>query len=315
MSASLSRTWSIARESHLSVLLCRSSPFPFPSRLCYFLCITAFGYHTLKDQSWLPPQLFGTGSVEHLWTDWPYSEMTDSVKTYTLIELSYHAHSLVFHLFTIHRNDFVEMTLHHTCAVLLVVFAYFANFVRVGSLVLFLHDIADVMAYAVKAVVDTKYTKITLTAYAGLLISWGYTRLYVFPFHVISATRIPGAEVGFVWVTSYFMIWLLQCLHIYWYTLFLIMGYRFAISGKTVDIQQKAGETDGSYVDYHKRNSDAELDQTAARQAVERVQQDQQQEEQEVEAEAEVVDETPAEQSTLQSRPSARSQKKSKRAE
>lgn len=125
--------------------------------------------------------------------------------------------------------------------------------VRIGSLVLFLHDIADVLAYSVKAVVDTKYTRLTLTAYAGLLLTWGYTRLYVFPFYVISASMIPGMEQSFAWYTSYAMIWTLQLLHVYWYVLFLIMGYRFAISGKTVDIQQKAGESDGSYVDYHKR--------------------------------------------------------------
>jgi hypothetical protein len=125
--------------------------------------------------------------------------------------------------------------------------------VRIGSLVLFLHDIADVLAYSVKAVVDTKYTWLTLSAYAGLLLTWGYTRLYVFPFYVISASTIPGMEQSFAWYTSYAMIWTLQLLHVYWYILFLIMGYRFAISGKTVDIQQKAGESDGSYVDYHKR--------------------------------------------------------------
>jgi hypothetical protein len=249
------RIWSgdvqiLADDAHFSLvapLLARSS------RLCYFIVITAYGYETLKDCSWMPPQLFGSGSVSTAWNDWPYSEVSTAVKSYYLIELSYHAHSLVFHLFTIHRNDFVEMTLHHTCATLLVVFSYYANFVRLGSLVLFLHDIADVMAYSVKAVVDTKYTTATLMAYAGLLISWGYTRLYVLPFHVIAASSIPGVGNSFVWLTSYFMIWLLQFLHIYWYILFLIMGYRFLVSGKTVDIQQKAGETDGSYIDYHKK--------------------------------------------------------------
>lgn len=166
--------------------------------------------------------------------------------------------------------------------------------VRIGSLVLFLHDIADVMAYSVKAVVDTKYTALTLSAYAGLLVAWGYTRLYVFPFHVIAHSMIPGSPQSFVWITSYFMIWTLQMLHIYWYILFLIMGYRFAVSGKTVDIQQKAGAADGSYVDYHKRRdsdaaaADAEESAAAA------------------EAEGALVQPTPLR---------TRSQKKSKRAE
>jgi hypothetical protein len=94
-----------------------------------------------------------------------------------------------------------------------------------------------VTAYSVKAVVDTRYTYVTLSAYAALLAAWGYTRLYVFPFCVIPHAVVPG-EVTVAWVTGYVMIWTLQALHVYWYALFLIMGYRFAVSGKTVDIQQ-----------------------------------------------------------------------------
>jgi hypothetical protein len=33
------------------------------------------------------------------------------------------------------------MLLHHTCAILLVMFSYFMNFLRCGGLVLLLHDI------------------------------------------------------------------------------------------------------------------------------------------------------------------------------
>ena len=227
-----------------------------PFRLCFFIYTTIYGYITLKSTSWLPPELGGSGVISTAWNGWPYSAITDSVKRYYLLSLSYHVHSLVFHVLTARRNDFIEMTLHHCCAVLLVVFSYYVNWVRLGSVVLFLHDIADVWAYSVKAVVDTKYTALTLSAYAGLLVAWGYTRLYVYPMHVITHAVIPGTPQSFVWLTGYFMIWTLQLLHVYWYTLFLIMGYRFVVSGKTVDIQQKAGEADGSYVDYHKKKSD-----------------------------------------------------------
>lgn len=89
--------------------------------------MTSYGYSTLKDETWLPPQLGGHGDVATAWNGWPYSVISDSVKRYYLLELSYHAHSLVFHVITVKRNDFVEMTLHHTCAVLLVIFSYFAN--------------------------------------------------------------------------------------------------------------------------------------------------------------------------------------------
>ena len=112
-----------------------------------------------------------------------------------------------------------QMTLHHVCAISLVLFSYYNNYgaafpfpfpllpshtqtdllccavlccavwlvraVKIGSLVLFVHDIADVVGYAIKMSVDTQYTKVTLTLYAMLLVVWGFTRLYVFPFYIL----------------------------------------------------------------------------------------------------------------------------------
>jgi len=37
-------------------------------------------------------------------------------------------------------------------------------------------------------------------------------------------------------------VYILQCLHIYWFALFIIMGYVYSKTGQTVDIQQKAGD-------------------------------------------------------------------------
>ncbi len=59
--------------------------------------------------------------------------------------------------------------------------------VKIGSLVLFVHDIADVVGYSIKASVDTQYTKVTLTLYVSLLVVWGFTRLYVFPVYVLGS--------------------------------------------------------------------------------------------------------------------------------
>jgi hypothetical protein len=115
-------------------------------RFIYFVCFSAYGASVLLDKPWLPTQLGGTGDSSNLWVDHPFTYIDPDVKQYYLLSLSYHAHSLVFHVFTIHRNDFVEMTLHHTCAILLVVYSYYANYIRVGVLVLFLHDLADVVS-------------------------------------------------------------------------------------------------------------------------------------------------------------------------
>jgi hypothetical protein len=217
-------------------------------KFLYFLIITTWGYILLKDQSWFPPILGGSGDVQHAWDDFPCPPVLHGLTAYYMIELAYHVQSLVYHLFMPHRNDFLEMTLHHSCAIFLVLFSHYHGYVRIGSLVLFIHDVADILSYAIKAVVDTEYTKVTLGIYAGLLVVWGVTRLYVFPFYILRTILYDGPHLipaehfnrsGYRYLEG--MLYILQCLHIYWYFLFLIIGYQFTQTGKTVDLQQKAG--------------------------------------------------------------------------
>jgi hypothetical protein len=217
-------------------------------KFLYFLIITVWGYILLKDQSWFPPILGGSGDVRNCWVDYPFPVPLPSLKEYYMVELAYHVQSLLYHLFMPHRNDFLEMTLHHSCAIFLVAFSHFQAYARVGSLVLFIHDVADILSYAIKAVVDTEYTKVTLFVYINLLVVWGVTRLYVLPFYILRTILYDGhqmippehyARAGYRYLEG--MLYILQCLHIYWYFLFIIMGYQYTKTGRTVDIQQKAG--------------------------------------------------------------------------
>lgn len=91
---------------------------------------------------------------------------------------------------------------------------------------------------------DTGHTPLVVLLYAVLLGSWGYTRLFVFPFHLIhgSAVVLPESNPE---VLALFrdpmnvMLGMLQLLHVYWYTLFLVMGYVLLTKGKHEDIQQQ----------------------------------------------------------------------------
>jgi len=216
-------------------------------KLCFFVGVAIYGFWVLKDTDFFPPQLGGKGSVSNCFTDFPFSPEVPNLKLYYMIELGYHGQSLLFHLYGEHRNDYLEMMLHHTCAVLLVLFSYFSNFLRIGSLVLFVHDIADVFAYALKTAVDTRYTKVTLFFYTGLLIVWAYARFYCFPGLIISGIYDAIHDVNPEWYFSlewsYFlgMLYILLFLHIYWYCLFLLAGYSFFRTGVTQDLQHKVG--------------------------------------------------------------------------
>ena len=221
-------------------------------KLLHFISIVIFGYHTLNNTSYLPSVLGGHGTVQKCFdAQYPYHSASNELRYYVLLQFSYHLHSMIMHTFSQRRNDYIEMMVHHSAAVFLVLFGWLHHLVRIAMLVAFTHDIADIFAYAVKCSVDTVHTKLTFAIYCGLMATWGYTRLYVYPVHLISAVITepqkvfpPDEYCSVCWNVFIFMLCTLQLLHIYWYSLFIVMGKRFIKDGATVDIQQKVGELD-----------------------------------------------------------------------
>ena len=60
-----------------------------------------------------------------------------------MIELAFYW-SLIFSQFIdVKRKDFWQMFLHHIATILLLSFSYVVNFVRIGTLVLVIHDFGD----------------------------------------------------------------------------------------------------------------------------------------------------------------------------
>ena len=106
------------------------------------------------------------------------------------------------------------------------------NFVRIGALILFLHDFGDVFTYGIKVLVDTDCTAATGLAFLLVIGSWGYSRLYILPTELIRAVAvISPAYIGDAAAAGFtVLLVLLLCLHVYWYGLILNMG-RQAVSG------------------------------------------------------------------------------------
>ncbi|RXM28134.1 Ceramide synthase 6 [Acipenser ruthenus] len=71
--------------------------------------------------------------------------LTTELHYYYIVELSFYW-SLMFSQFTdIKRKDFLIMFLHHLATISLITFSYVNNMVRVGTLVMCLHDASDVL--------------------------------------------------------------------------------------------------------------------------------------------------------------------------
>lgn len=164
--------------------------------------------------------------------------------------MAYHVHSLIFHMFQRGRNDYFEMLAHHICAFMLVGLSYEMNMIRIGMLVMFVHDIPDIFIYSTKVTVDMKYGLVpTIFTYGfGMLIVFAYLRLYVLPVMIANIIMMPSPSADFEFISDTSKYWyamlltVLVFLHCFWYRLFLRMGYNLLTKKKAEDIQEHVNE-------------------------------------------------------------------------
>lgn len=201
----------------------------------FFVVISAFEYSILSRQNFTPAWLFGTGVTRNLWTE-GYDMPFDLIALF-MVSLGYHLHSTIYHCFFVERRgDFGEMLLHHSLTLWLMVLSYIDGHHRIGLLIVFLNDASDIFVYLTKCLGDTVFFKTSIVSYAGLLLSYGYFRLIVFP-----ASLLPSLlhESNFSPVGRYLYIGFLCCLtllHAHWFILLVKIGLNLVRTGKRHDL-------------------------------------------------------------------------------
>eukprot|EP00039_Didymoeca_costata_P026856 m.16836 g.16836 ORF g.16836 m.16836 type:complete len:364 (+) comp5819_c1_seq1:153-1244(+) len=212
-------------------------------KFIYMVGSSIGGYYLLRNEDWLCPSLGGKG-VGLLYPSGDV-EISYELKMFYMIEMGYAVHSLGLHLYTTPTNDFWEMLLHHIATVLLEFISYMSGSFRIGCLVLLVHDVPDIFVYFTKACVDGASVPVLLTGYAGMVSSWGFFRLYVFPKEIISkAFEMYYAKdyCGCAPMAASFLIFmltLLLVLHVWWYYLFFKIIRHFTRTGKGHDLVAK----------------------------------------------------------------------------
>jgi len=95
------------------------------------------------------------------------------------------------------KHDFVEMILHHSLTIVLIVFSYMANFWKLGALTMFLHDSSDIWLNLVKTSIETTF-KVHIPVGAVVMPGvWFWMRIFVFPIFIKQAWLEDAIEVRF----------------------------------------------------------------------------------------------------------------------
>ena len=96
------------------------------------------GIFSLYDKCWF------TNTV-HYWKDYPRHPLSNSIYVYYIASISFYMSEVFATMFkTIRRKDDMQMAIHHVVTLALLIFSWWINHCRIGSIVLVIHDFSDI---------------------------------------------------------------------------------------------------------------------------------------------------------------------------
>ncbi|KAL8558888.1 hypothetical protein ACOMHN_054319 [Nucella lapillus] len=192
--------------------------------LLFYTFTFTFGMWALWDKSWLVVTV-------NCWINWPKQHIDSDIYVFYLMELAFYW-SLLFAIFfskDYQKKDKKEMVLHHLVTIALIYFSWACNFVRVGTLVLVVHDVADPWMAIAKMAKYGKHQTICETFFAIFIVVWIVSRCFIYPIWVLNASAVEIHD----YVTTFPAYWffnglllVLQVLHLMWTYLILRVAYQ-----------------------------------------------------------------------------------------
>ncbi|CAF0957648.1 unnamed protein product [Adineta ricciae] len=211
-------------------------------RFIFYLGVFIYGLVILNDKSWI-------WDTRHCWLNYPDHRLTNDVFWYYMIELAFYW-SLVFSQFIdVKRKDFWQMFLHHIATIALLSFSYIVNFVRIGALVLVIHDCGDYWLECAKMAKYAKAQRICDTSFGVFALVWFITRLCYYPYKVLYTTTFEELNILGLFPAYYVfngLLILLQILHYFWFYLICQVAMSALKAGKVrKDERSDSEDSDG----------------------------------------------------------------------
>ncbi|XP_041031065.1 ceramide synthase 2 isoform X2 [Carcharodon carcharias] len=147
------------------------------------------------------------------------------------------------------KQDFKEQVIHHVATIILLSFSWCANYIRVGTLVMVVHDSSDILLESAKMLNYAGWKSICNSLFIVFAAVFIITRLVIFPFWIIHCTWVYPVHHYPPFFGYYFfnaMLVVLQLLHIFWAYLILQMVAKFFSSKLDGDDRSDQEECDGS---------------------------------------------------------------------
>ncbi|XP_049644241.1 ceramide synthase 4-like [Suncus etruscus] len=197
-------------------------------KFTYYLFVSFGGFFILYHESWLWKSVM-------CWDNYPNQPLKPTLYCWYLLELSFYISLLIMLPFDIKRKDFKEQVVHHFVTITLIVFSYSSNLLRLGSLVLLLHDCSDILMEACKLFHYAQYQNGSTVLFFIFTFVFFCTRLVILPTQILYTLYFDFIEGSSPFFGYYFfngLLMMLQVLHVFWFSLILRMIYRLIWKGK-----------------------------------------------------------------------------------
>ncbi|XP_030639930.1 ceramide synthase 2 [Chanos chanos] len=197
-------------------------------RFVFYLIAFVAGLASLIDTPWF-------WDHRECWRGYPKQPVTEAQFWYYILELSFYCSLLLCVSVDVKRKDFKEQIIHHIATIFLIGFSYCGNFVRVGTLVMLVHDSSDFLLESAKMFNYSGWRKTCDTLFVIFAVVFLVTRLVVLPTRVIYSTVVQSLDFfnpfpGYFFFNGLLLV--LQALHVFWAWLILRMVYKFVFLGK-----------------------------------------------------------------------------------
>ncbi|KAF7489627.1 Ceramide synthase 6 [Sarcoptes scabiei] len=181
-------------------------------RCLFYFSTFIYGLFVLWNKPWMWDSVW-------CFIDYPHHYVSNEEWWYYNIETAFYLSLLLTQFFDVQRKDFWVMFVHHAVTLCLLSFSWACNLVRIGTLVLVIHDFADVPLEGAKMMSYVKKKQIADIIFNIFAICWIVSRIGLLPYRIIYYSSYVA--LGLVPMFSAYYIFnsllvALQCLHIIW---------------------------------------------------------------------------------------------------
>lgn len=207
-------------------------------QLTYYSFAVIYATFILYNEPWMY-------NIKIIWDGYPNNKIGIGMWYHYMISLGFYWSMTSTHFLETRRKDFYQMFIHHLVTIALMVLSFTLNFTYIGSLVLFLHDIADVPLQLSKIFIYLKWKKLCDTTFLIFTISWIITRCGIYPFIVVKNVMVDATDVVPMHPVYYIfssLLCSLAVLHFYWTYFILRIIVNTAVKGEIEDDRSSSEE-------------------------------------------------------------------------